>query len=134
MPYSAAKYLTRRYIKQVQSLLSAKPYDAIVIDHAQLGWLLNDIKHLRVILVAHNLEHEMYRQHFQRSGNASDGASDFERRRNSNQDSRCDLIWLSDCCNDDRALTVRLIDRCSNRTSSDQIHPFKISILEISTK
>ncbi|MBD1822381.1 glycosyltransferase [Cyanobacteria bacterium FACHB-DQ100] len=69
MPYSAAKYLTRRYIKQVQSLLSAEVYDAIVIDHAQLGWLLDVIDHPRVILVAHNLEHDMYRQHYQRSSN-----------------------------------------------------------------
>lgn len=69
MPYSAAKYLSHRYIQQVQSLLSAESYDAIVIDHAQLGWLLDAIHHPRVVLIAHNLEHDIYRQHCERSRN-----------------------------------------------------------------
>ncbi|MBD1843628.1 glycosyltransferase [Cyanobacteria bacterium FACHB-63] len=69
LPYSGAKYLSSRYLKQVRSLLSAQSYDVIVIDHAQLGWLRDVVDHPRMILIAHNLEHELYRQHFERSRN-----------------------------------------------------------------
>jgi polysaccharide biosynthesis protein PslH len=69
LPYSATKYISSSYINQVQSLLKTQSYDAIVIDHAQLGWLLNVIDHPKKILIAHNLEHEIYRQHFERSQN-----------------------------------------------------------------
>lgn len=70
LPYSGAKYISSRYIKQVQSLLKTQSYDVIVIDHAQLGWLLKVIDHPRKILIAHNLEHEIYRQHFEQSNSA----------------------------------------------------------------
>ncbi|MBW4442985.1 MAG: glycosyltransferase [Plectolyngbya sp. WJT66-NPBG17] len=69
LPYSEVKYVSRRYIQQVQSLLNTQSYDAIVIDHSQVGWLLDVIDHPKIILVAHNLEHEIYRQHYQRSQN-----------------------------------------------------------------
>lgn len=69
LPYSSAKYISSDYIKRVQSLLSTESYDAIVIDHAQIGWLLDVIKHPKIALIAHNLEHEIYRQHYERSQN-----------------------------------------------------------------
>ncbi|MGG6264982.1 glycosyltransferase [Leptolyngbya sp. AN03gr2] len=69
LPYSSAKYISSDYIKRVQSLLNTQSYDAIVIDHAQMGWLLAVIRHPKMALIAHNLEHEMYQQHFERSQN-----------------------------------------------------------------
>ena len=50
-------------------MLKAQSYDAIVIDHAQLGWLLKGIDQSKTVLIAHNLEHEIYRQHSERSTN-----------------------------------------------------------------
>ncbi|MBE9013601.1 glycosyltransferase [Pseudanabaenaceae cyanobacterium LEGE 13415] len=69
LPYSAAKYISSDYIKRLQSLLSTESYDAIVIDHAQMGWLLDVIQHPMIVLMAHNLEHEIYWQHYHRSRN-----------------------------------------------------------------
>ncbi|GAP94675.1 glycosyltransferase [Leptolyngbya sp. NIES-2104] len=69
LPYSSAKYISSDYIKRVQSLLNTQSYDAIVIDHAQIGWLLDVVKHPKIALIAHNLEHEIYRQHYERSQN-----------------------------------------------------------------
>lgn len=69
LPYSCAKYITSDYIKRVQSLLNTQSYDAIVLDHAQMGWLLDVIRHPRIVLIAHNLEHEMYQQHVEQSRN-----------------------------------------------------------------
>lgn len=73
LPYSSAKYISSQYIQQVQSLLKTQSYDAIVIDHAQFGWLieiiLRVIAHPKLILIAHNLEHDMYRQQSERSQN-----------------------------------------------------------------
>ncbi len=72
LPYSAAKYYTTDYVEQVRSRLSPQGFDAIVIDHSQLGWLLplirSTAKRLAIqppplIFSAHNIEHEIYRQH-----------------------------------------------------------------------
>jgi polysaccharide biosynthesis protein PslH len=72
LPYSSAKYYSRRYISIVKSLLTSQSYDAIVIDHAQIGWIADLLQQVKcpVILLAHNLEHEIYQQHAQRTKNA----------------------------------------------------------------
>jgi polysaccharide biosynthesis protein PslH len=70
LPYSAAKYITPTYIQQVKAQLQRHPYDAIVLDHAQLAWLLPHLdRQLPVICIAHNLEHDMYFQHWRNSTN-----------------------------------------------------------------
>jgi hypothetical protein len=71
LPYSAAKYKSKRYCQQVQSLLQQGHYDAVVIDHAQLGWLLEVVNGMDggrpVIFNSHNIEHEIYLQYVQQS-------------------------------------------------------------------
>lgn len=71
LPYSSTKYQSRQYIRIVRSLLSRNKFDLIVIDHAQLGWIQQHLyPNIRTIFVAHNIEHEIYVQHSQQTGNA----------------------------------------------------------------
>lgn len=70
LPYSAAKYYSRAYIKLVRSLLTINQYDIVVIDHSQLGWLaklLSDKQ--KMIFIAHNIERDIYISHSKNSSN-----------------------------------------------------------------
>lgn len=61
LPYSAAKYYSKKYLTKVKSLLQVDDYETVIIDHAQLGWLLPLFaKKSNVIFIAHNLEHQIY--------------------------------------------------------------------------
>lgn len=61
MPYSAAKYDGRGYRLAFADAVARLGDGLVVIDHAQLSWLL---EHLpvgpRVVLLAHNVEHRLY--------------------------------------------------------------------------
>lgn len=61
LPYSSAKYYSQKYINKVKALFKKEQFDILIIDHAQMGWLapLVDNK-AKVILIAHNVEHEIY--------------------------------------------------------------------------
>jgi polysaccharide biosynthesis protein PslH len=64
LPYSSTKYISKQYVNRLKSLLGENRYDAIVIDHSQLGWLLKFINpRQKIIMIAHNIEYEMYLQH-----------------------------------------------------------------------
>lgn len=70
LPYSAAKYYSSRYIKLVNKLILTNNYDAIIIDHAQIGWIENFIKDdNKLVTIAHNIEHQIYEDHWQKAGN-----------------------------------------------------------------
>lgn len=70
LPYSAAKFISWSYIQQARRLLSQQVYDAVIIDHAQMGWLLNYIKIPKILILnAHNVEHEIYAENQERSQN-----------------------------------------------------------------
>lgn len=61
LPYSAAKYYSRTYIKTVKALLLSNDYDVVIIDHPQLGWLKDFIKNTdKLITLAHNVEQDIY--------------------------------------------------------------------------
>lgn len=61
LPYSAAKYYSKKYLTKVKSILQVDDYETVIIDHAQLGWLLPLFsKKSKVIFIAHNLEHQIY--------------------------------------------------------------------------
>ena len=64
LPYSAAKYRSNVYAARVKELLAQRRYDFVVIDHPQMGWLARALVHSGqpLVFVAHNIEHEMYRQ------------------------------------------------------------------------
>ncbi|NER80222.1 MAG: glycosyltransferase [Leptolyngbya sp. SIO1D8] len=68
LAYSAAKYYSNAYIKLVKALLKTGEYDIVIVDHAQLGWLLRCIsdRH-RIITIAHNVEQSIYQEIYQRS-------------------------------------------------------------------
>jgi hypothetical protein len=62
LPYSAAKYRSAAYRARVKDLLARGDVDAVVIDHAQMAWILDSVpRHVKIIALAHNVEHEMYR-------------------------------------------------------------------------
>ncbi|MEM6252512.1 MAG: glycosyltransferase [Cyanobacteria bacterium P01_D01_bin.156] len=70
LPYSAAKYYSKAYIRLVKSLLRTYQYDVVVIDHSQLSWLAKFIERkARLIFIAHNVEHEIYSSHFHNASN-----------------------------------------------------------------
>ncbi|NEO31208.1 MAG: glycosyltransferase [Symploca sp. SIO3C6] len=70
LPYSAAKYYSKAYIKIVKKLLATSKYDAVIIDHPQLGWLESLMKDKgRMITIAHNIEHEIYLDNYKNAGN-----------------------------------------------------------------
>lgn len=60
-PYSAAKYVTRAYRRAVARRLQRSETDLVVIDHAQMGWLLRlgpwALPHVYLV---HNVEHRLY--------------------------------------------------------------------------
>ncbi|NJM22006.1 MAG: glycosyltransferase family 4 protein [Richelia sp. RM2_1_2] len=61
LPYSAAKYYSKTYLTKIKNLLEVNSYDIIIIDHAQLGWLLPLLdQKSKVIFIAHNVEHQLY--------------------------------------------------------------------------
>jgi len=61
LPYSAAKYCSRRFVDTVRTLLASGDTDVVVIDHAQLAWLSRTLPSAcPVIFIAHNVEQEMY--------------------------------------------------------------------------
>ncbi|MEP0778618.1 glycosyltransferase family 4 protein [Microcoleus sp. ZQ-A2] len=69
LPYSAAKYYSKTYIKTINKILSTKKYDVFIIDHPQLGWLERFIKSPeKVITIAHNIEQEIYQQNYKNAG------------------------------------------------------------------
>lgn len=69
LPYSAAKYYSKTYIKTINKILLNKKYDVFIIDHPQLGWLERFIKSPeKVITIAHNIEQEIYQQNYKNAG------------------------------------------------------------------
>lgn len=63
LPYSAAKYRSTEYVTAVRDRLATGRYDLAVLDHAQLGWLVPELRErLPIVAMAHNVEAEMYRQ------------------------------------------------------------------------
>ncbi len=61
LPYSAAKYYSKKYFQQIQKILQVNDYQIIIIDHAQLGWLLPLLNQkYKVIFIAHNVEYQLY--------------------------------------------------------------------------
>lgn len=70
LPYSAAKYYSKSYIKVVKSFLRSNQYDAVIIDHSQMGWLADLVdKRTKLIFIAHNIEHEIYLSHLKSARN-----------------------------------------------------------------
>lgn len=66
LPYSVTKYYSINYLKTLKLLIEKENYDIIIIDHAQIGWIINFlmrhsiIKKSKIIFIAHNVEHEVY--------------------------------------------------------------------------
>jgi hypothetical protein len=65
LPYSVAKYVSRDYRRAVIEV-SKQHVDLVVVDHAQSGWTLRAITEgdssVPLVYVAHNVEHELYRE------------------------------------------------------------------------
>ena len=60
-PFSVQKFVTQDMRESVRRKLNAGGYDLAVIDHAQMGWLVDLLPaHLPVVFVAHNVEHRLY--------------------------------------------------------------------------
>jgi hypothetical protein len=62
LPYSAAKYRSRAYLRTVRSLLRSRRYDLAVVDHAQIGWIQPELDRagLPFVLSSHNIEERLY--------------------------------------------------------------------------
>lgn len=58
-PYSAAKYVSRRYRSEVGRAL-ARPVQLVVVDHAQLAWAAPPAGAAPRVYLAHNVEHALY--------------------------------------------------------------------------
>ena len=61
-PYSVAKYVGRAYSRAARDALALRP-DLIVLDHAQMGWLMPaggwDVP---TVYLAHNIEHALHEE------------------------------------------------------------------------
>lgn len=70
LPYSAAKYYSRRYKKIVREFLTKDNYDLVIIDHSQLSWLAKSLNsQTNFIFIAHNVEHENYQENSDHASN-----------------------------------------------------------------
>ncbi len=68
LPYSAAKYYSRKYIRTVKRLIAEEEYHLVVLDHSQLGWLANYLPpKVKIISNTHNIEHELYLDIYQQA-------------------------------------------------------------------
>jgi len=60
-PYLCTKFQSRRLLRTVHALTHKQHYDCILLDHTNLGWLLDRLRFAGpVIFVAHNLESALY--------------------------------------------------------------------------
>ena len=62
LPYSAAKYRSPTYRRLADRFLAERP-DLVVVDHAQMGWLLRGRRGAAAraqVYLAHNVEHALY--------------------------------------------------------------------------
>ena len=60
-PFSVQKYVTAPMRDLVRRKLATGVHDLVVVDHAQIGWLLDFVPpHLPTVFVAHNVEHRLY--------------------------------------------------------------------------
>lgn len=68
LPYSAAKYRSRRYLALAREALATA--DVLVVDHAQMGWVVDELAPtVPVVFLAHNVEHHLYAAQRDTSGN-----------------------------------------------------------------
>lgn len=64
VPYSVQKFQSAGYVSCLHTLLKQKDIGLVVLDHAQMAWVRRHIPAAYpVILVAHNVENEIYRDH-----------------------------------------------------------------------
>lgn len=71
LPYTAARYYSKRYISKVQELLDSNKYDVIILDHSyQLAWIEPFIteKH-KIVSIAQNIENQVYADRINESKN-----------------------------------------------------------------
>lgn len=70
LPYSSAKYHSRAYVQLIEQQLCTTRYNLVIIDHAQLGWLLQHIPPTYpIITIAHNIETQIYLERSENSTN-----------------------------------------------------------------
>jgi hypothetical protein len=62
LPYSAAKYRSRAYVRTARSLSRSGRFDLAVVDHAQIGWIRPELERagLPFVLSSHNIEERLY--------------------------------------------------------------------------
>ena len=73
LPYSSAKYRSTAYCRAARNFLAEDPPALVVLDHAQLFWLTDTIPaDIPLVLLAHNLEHELYADEAPRRRHALD--------------------------------------------------------------
>jgi glycosyltransferase involved in cell wall biosynthesis len=59
-PYITTKFITRAYRRAVKDELAASP-DLVIVDHARMGWIVpTEGFDVPYIVIAHNVEHELY--------------------------------------------------------------------------
>jgi polysaccharide biosynthesis protein PslH len=73
LPYSSAKYGSTAYRRAVRNFFTEDPPALVVVDHAQLFWLTDTIPAgTPLVLLAHNVEHELYANEAPRRRHALD--------------------------------------------------------------
>ena len=62
LPYSAAKYRSRAYLRTARALIGSRRFDLAVVDHAQMGWVGPELERsdLPFVLSSHNVEEQLY--------------------------------------------------------------------------
>lgn len=63
LPFSTSKYISRKYRNRIKNAFFTNKYDAVFIDHAQMGWALELIPDgLSVYFISHNVEFNIYNE------------------------------------------------------------------------
>lgn len=60
LPFSAAKYRSRGYMRTLGRLVESGRFELAVVDHGQLAWLVPRLSGLRTVAQMHNVEHRVY--------------------------------------------------------------------------
>lgn len=61
LPYSLAKYRTRRYLAALRDEITRSSPDLLIVDHAQMAWVIRGVAlQVPFVYLAHNVEHHLY--------------------------------------------------------------------------
>ncbi|NHC60267.1 glycosyltransferase [Paenalcaligenes suwonensis] len=68
MPYSSYKFFSKKYLELIKEKIEKNSYDYIVVEHAQMAWVLKYLDLGNCVFISHNDESKLYEEIAENSG------------------------------------------------------------------